>query len=143
MQVPQISIFLENKIGRMADVTEVLAKNEINIFALSVADTSEFGILRLIVSKPQKAYDTLKAAGFTVMTNFVIAVEVTDEPGGLAKILRLLVKAGVNVEYMYAFVERSTGRAALIFRFEKEQEAIKALQAGGISILHKLDIFQE
>lgn len=143
MQVPQISVFLENKIGRMADVTEVLAKNDINIIALSVADTSEFGILRLIVSRPKVAYDALKAAGFTVMTNFVIAVEVADQPGGLARILRLLVNAGVNVEYMYAFVERSTGRAALVFRFEKEQDAIKALQAGGESILPKIDLFQE
>ena len=84
MQVPQLSIFLENKKGRMAQVTEVLAENDINIVALSVADTSEFGILRLIVNNPDKAYEALKAAGFTAMTNYVVAVEVTDEPGGLA-----------------------------------------------------------
>jgi len=143
MQVPQISVFLENKIGRMADVTDVLAKNDINIIALAVADTSEFGILRLIVSKPELAYKTLKSAGFTVMTNFVIAVEVDDRPGGLARILRVLGDAKLNVEYMYAFVERSTGRAALVFRFEKEQEAVKALQGAGINILQKVDIFQE
>jgi hypothetical protein len=143
MQVPQISVFLENKIGRMADVTGVLAKNDINIIALAVADTSEFGILRLIVSRPELAYKALKAAGFTVMTNFVIAVEVDDHPGGLARILRILGDAALNVEYMYAFVERSTGRAALVFRFEKEQEAVKALQGAGVNILQKVDIFQD
>lgn len=141
MQVPQISVFLENKAGRMAEVTEVLAENDVNIIALSVADTSEFGILRLIVSSPEAAYNGLKEAGFTVMTNFVIAVEVADEPGGLARILRVLADAGLNVEYMYAFVERGTGRAALIFRFEKETEAVKALQAADISILGKIDVF--
>lgn len=143
MQVPQLSIFLENKKGRMAQVTEVLAENDINIVALSVADTSEFGILRLIVNNPDKAYEALKAAGFTAMTNYVVAVEVTDEPGGLARILRTLADAGLNVEYMYAFVERATGRAALIFRFEKESEAIKVLQADGVNILQKIDIFKD
>ena len=143
MQVPQISVFLENKVGRMADVTNALAENDINIIALSVADTSEFGILRLIVNKPEAAYQAIKEAGFTVMTNFVIAVEVADEPGGLAKILDVLTRAKLNVEYMYAFVERSTGRAALIFRFDKEQEAVKVLQAAGVNILKKVDLFQE
>ncbi len=143
MQVPQISVFLENKTGRMADVAEILAQNDINIIALAVADTSEFGILRLIVNKPDDAYKMLKAAGFTTMTNFVIAVEVADEPGGLAKILRILSDAALNVEYMYAFVERSTGRAALIFRFEKETEAVRTLQAEGVSILQKIDIFKD
>lgn len=143
MQVPQISIFLENKVGRMADVTRTLAENSINIIALSVADTSEFGILRLIVNKPEAAYQALKQSGFTVMSNFVIAVEVEDKPGGLARILDVLTKAKLNVEYMYAFVERATGRAALIFRFDKEQEAVKTLQAAGISILKTVDIFKE
>ena len=143
MQVPQISIFLENKVGRMAEVTKTLADRGINIIALSVADTSEFGILRLIVNKPEAAYAALKGAGFTVVTNFVVAVEVEDKPGGLHKILDVLTKAGLNVEYMYAFVERSTGRAALIFRFDKEQAAIKALQGAGINILKKVDVFQE
>ena len=97
----------------------------------------------LIVNKPEVAYQTLKDAGFTVMTNFVIAVEVEDKPGGLARILGVLTKAGLNVEYMYAFVERATGRAALIFRFDKEQAAVKALQAAGVGILKKVDLFQE
>ena len=143
MQVPQISIFLENEVGRMADVTNILAKNNVNIIALSVADTSEFGILRLIVNKPELTYQALKDAGFTVMTSFVVAVEVDDKPGGLARILDILTKAKLNVEYMYAFVERATGRAALIFRFDKEQEAVKTLQAAGVGILKKVDIFQE
>jgi len=143
MQVPQISIFLENKIGRMAKVTGVLAEKDINIIALSVADTSEFGILRLIVDKPDLAYESVKEAGFTAMTNYVVAVEVEDRPGGLAKILGILSEAELNVEYMYAFVERGTGRAALVFRFEDESAAVKALQAGGVNILKKIDIFRE
>ena len=143
MQVPQISIFLENKTGRMAKVTGVLAEKDINIIALSVADTSEFGILRLIVDKPDLAYESVKEAGFTAMTNYVIAVEVEDRPGGLAKILGILSEAELNVEYMYAFVERSTGRAALIFRFDEDEKAIKTLQAGGINILQKIDIFEK
>ena len=107
MKVEQISIFLENKAGRLAEVTRILGKGGINIRALSLADTSDFGILRLIVNDHEKAKQILKDNGFTVGRTEVIAVEVEDRPGGLNSILEILFKANINVEYMYAFVQQS------------------------------------
>jgi hypothetical protein len=135
MQVHQISIFLENRIGRLEEVTQVLAESDINIRALSLADTSDFGILRLIVNKPEEAVRILRDGGFTVRENDVIAVEVDDRPGGLARILGLFSGAGISVEYMYAFVERHSGNAVMIFRVESVPRAVKALQDAGISLL--------
>jgi len=112
MKVKQLSVFLENKAGRLANVTKVLGAADINILALSLADTSDFGILRLIVNDVEKAKDVLKANHFVCMITEVTAVEVDDRPGGLARILDVLVGKGVNVEYMYAFSETHTGRAA-------------------------------
>jgi hypothetical protein len=135
MQVHQISIFLENRVGRLEEVTEVLAENEINIRALSLADTSDFGILRLIVTKPKEAATILRDRGFTVRENDVIAVEVDDHPGGLAHILKLFSSSGISVEYMYAFVEQHSGNAVMIFRVESVPGAVKALQDAGVSLL--------
>ena len=114
MQVEQISIFIENKSGRLAEVTRVLGSKGINIRALSLADTSDFGILRLIVDQTDLAKAALKEQGFTVSKTEVVAVEVPDQPGGLSGILDVLDKASVNVEYMYAFVERCGGNAVII-----------------------------
>ena len=135
MKVDQISIFLENKSGRLAEVTRVLGAAGINIRALSLADTSDFGILRLIVNDSAKATDVLKANQFTVSMTQVVAVEVNDRPGGLAHILDLLQKEGINVEYMYAFVERSSDNAVIIFRFDEIDKAIKTLTSRGITVL--------
>lgn len=135
MKVEQISIFIENKSGRLAEVTSVLGQHNINIRALSLADTSDFGILRLIVDKTDLAKDTLKQNGFTVNKTEVVAVEVPDQPGGLSKILKVLDDAKVNVEYMYAFFERSAGNAVIIFRFDETENAIQVLQGKGINIL--------
>jgi hypothetical protein len=135
MQVEQISIFIENKSGRLAEVTRVLGSQGINIRALSLADTSDFGILRLIVDKTDRAKAALKESGFTVSKTEVIAVEVPDQPGGLAGILKILDDARVNVEYMYAFVERCGGNAVIIFRFDDLESAIRVLQANGVNIL--------
>lgn len=135
MKVEQISIFLENKAGRLSEVTRVLAETGVNIRALSLADTSDFGILRLIVTDNEKAKDALKAAGFTVGRTTVVAVEVADEPGGLARILSLLSTGGVNVEYMYAFVQQSQKNAILIFRFDRTDQAIELLQKADIPIV--------
>ena len=101
MQVRQISIFMENRAGRLKEITGVLAKAGVNIRALSLADTSDFGILRLIVDKPDHAVDVLHKEGFTIRENTVIACEVEDKPGGLHKILKLLADGGISVEYMY------------------------------------------
>ena len=140
MRVEQLAVFLENKSGRLAEITAVLAENGINIRALSVADTTDFGILRLIVDKVEKAKDVLKASGFTVGKTNVIAVEVEDRAGGLANVLKTIHKAGINVEYMYAFVSRTRENAVLIFRFEKMDEAIESLQKDGVTILSREQI---
>jgi hypothetical protein len=131
----QISIFIENKSGRLAEVTDLLARNSINIRALSLADTADFGIFRLIVNDPDTAERLLKDRGFTVARNEVVAVEVPDRPGGLAGILAALQGKGINVEYMYAFVQRSEGNAVLIFRFDDVAKAVAALGAAGIRTL--------
>lgn len=135
MKVKQISIFLENKAGRLAEVTRILGEGQVNIRALSLADTTDFGILRLIVNDNAKALKILKENGFTVGETEVIAVEVPDRPGGLAGILAILYEAGMNVEYMYAFVERSSDNAVIIFRFDDIDAAIRALQSKGVKIL--------
>ncbi len=135
MKVEQISVFLENKSGRLADVTKVLAEAGINLRALSLADTADFGILRLIVNDIEKAKQVLKDNSFTVGRTEVVAVEVEDKPGGMAKILGVLDKGGINVEYMYAFVQKSGEHAIIIFRFDALDEAIDVLSNAGIRIL--------
>lgn len=135
MKVEQISIFVENKSGRLAEVTELLAGKGINIRALSLADTADFGILRLIVNDHTAALALLKANGFTVGRNEVVAVVVPDRPGGLAGILAALRGKAINVEYMYAFVQRSEGNAVLIFRFDETDKALDVLRAAGIRML--------
>jgi hypothetical protein len=135
MRVEQISVFLENKAGRLAEVTRILAETGVNIRALSLADTSDFGILRLIVNDNNKAKEALKKHGFTVGKTDVVAVEVEDRPGGLHKILDSLFQANVNVEYMYAFVQQSGSNAVIIFRFDNLEEAVKVLQANGVTVI--------
>lgn len=135
MKVEQIAIFLENKSGRLSEIAGVIADNGINIRSLSLADTADFGILRLIVDKVEKAERVLKDEGFTVGKTNVIAVEVPDKVGGLASVLKIIESAGLNVEYMYAFVNRSGENAVMIFRFEEIDEAISVLQGQGVSIL--------
>jgi hypothetical protein len=135
MKVEQISIFIENKSGRLAEVTRVLGEAGINIRALSLADTSDFGILRLIVNKTDQAKTVLKEKGFTVNKTDVVAVEVPDRPMGLYGILEILDQGTVNVEYMYAFVERCGENAVIIFRFDNTEEAIQVLTHGGVNVL--------
>jgi hypothetical protein len=135
VKVEQISIFLENKSGRLADVTRILGEGGINIRALTLADTSDFGILRLIVNDSTRALEILKEAGFTVGRTEVIAIEVPDRPGGLADILDLIGEKGINVEYMYAFVEKSGDNAVVIFRFDDLEQAVEMLQKEGVKIL--------
>ena len=136
MKVKQISIFIENRSGRLREVADILGKNSINIRALSLADTSDYGILRLIVDNPDKAREVLKKENFTLSETDVIAVEVSDKPGGLAEVLDILGDAGINVEYMYAFVEKLSDNAVVIFRIENIDTAIKALQAKQVMILN-------
>ncbi|MBU1001279.1 MAG: ACT domain-containing protein [Proteobacteria bacterium] len=135
MKVDQISIFLENRAGRLAEVTRVLAESGVNIRALSLADTSDFGILRLIVSDFDQAKTVLKENGFTVGRTTVVAVEVPDKPGGLHSILGMLSGNSVNVEYMYAFVQQSGKNAIMIFRFDRTDQAIKLLTEANFKIV--------
>ena len=135
MKVEQLSIFLENKAGRLAEVTQTLKEAGINIRALSLADTSDFGILRLIVDDTAKAEAVLKKGGFTVGRTFVVGVVVDDNPGGLNAILEILSAYDVNVEYMYAFVQKDGSSATLIFRFDRIDQAIEVLKSKGIPII--------
>lgn len=133
--VKQISIFLENKCGRMIHVSEVLGQAGINIRALSIADTSDFGILRLIVDQPDRACDVLREKGFMASVTEVIAVEVPDEPGGLARVLSPLEAAGINIEYLYAFVQKRTADALILMRVENIPAALQALREKGIPVI--------
>lgn len=141
MKVQQISVFLENKSGRLAEVASILADADVNIRALSVADTSDFGVLRLIVNDTVKAEKVLKSRGFSVGKTDVVAVEVEDRPGGLYKILALLGRAGLNVEYMYAFVQQSQKNAVMIFRFDNIDEAVKLLLHNGLKVLNGQELY--
>jgi hypothetical protein len=141
MRVEQISVFLENKTGRLAEVMRILAEAGINIRALSLADTSDFGILRLIVNENDKAKEVLRDSGFTVGKTDVVAVEVEDRPGGLHKILGVLNKADINVEYMYAFVQQSGDNAVIIFRFDNLDEAVKVLTENGVTVINGSKVY--
>jgi len=142
MLVKQISVFLENKIGRLAEITELLGENNINIRALAIADTTEFGILRLIVDNPQKAQEVLEKRGFAAKQTDVMVVKVEDKPGGLANILKILKKSGLNVEYLYAFVKQSGEDAFVVFRIEDIDKAARELQKEGVQILIPEDIYK-
>lgn len=141
MHVKQISVFLENKAGRLSEVTAILSEAKINIRALSVADTSDFGVLRLIVSDNQKALEALKNNGFSVGITDVVAVEVADRPGGLHQILDLLHNAQINVEYMYAFVQQNGNHAVMIFRFDHIDEAVKLLEQNGLTVIDGAKVY--
>ncbi|MEN2994998.1 MAG: ACT domain-containing protein [Thermodesulfovibrio sp.] len=135
MKIKQISVFLENKKGRLYEALKALAKEGINIRALSIADTSEFGILRLIVTDPEKAKEVLEKNEFTVKLTNVVAIAVKDKPGGLAEALKYLYEAGINIEYIYAFVEKSGEKAVVVLRTENLDKTISILQEKGVPIL--------
>lgn len=134
MELKQLSVFMENRAGRLAEITRVLADSGVNIRALSLADTSDFGILRLLVDDTDKAMEALNAAGLTVRATDVVAVEVADRPGGLSFVLALLQGSSINVEYMYAFLERHRDNAILVFRFEDPAKAVVALKEANIKV---------
>lgn len=141
MRLKQISVFLENRAGRLAEVTTLIGDSGINIRALALADTSDFGILRILVDKPDEAYKILHDNGFAATETEVIAVEIPDIPGGLASILTPLQEIDVNVEYMYAFLEKATDKAIVVFRFEDVGKAIEALQANGVTVLESAQVY--
>jgi hypothetical protein len=131
----QISVFLENKKGRLAEVAALIARERINIRALSLADTADFGVLRLIVNDPEKCFAVLKDGGFVAQETEVIAVEVADRPGGLSRILSVFDRHGINIEYMYAFVEKKSDNAIVIFRIDQPAKAVEVLESESITVL--------
>ncbi|NLT97487.1 MAG: hypothetical protein GXW96_04910 [Christensenellaceae bacterium] len=139
--VKQISVFVENKKGRLARITDVLGKGGIDLIALSIADTTNFGIMRCIVNDPEKALKLLKENDITASTTEVIVAEVVDKPGGLAYVLGLLDKADISVEYLYSFVRTPNENALILFRVEEIDRAVKTLEAGGVKLLDEKDIY--
>jgi len=141
MKLQQVSVFLENKPGRLSIPCKALADAGINLLTLSLADTQQFGILRLIVRDWQRAKEVLEKAGCVARVTEVVAIEVADRPGGLAGVLEIIERAGVNIEYMYAFTFRSEDKAVLVFRFDDPDQAIEILQAKGVNVIGSVELY--
>ncbi|RAP51270.1 MAG: acetolactate synthase [Methanosphaera sp. rholeuAM270] len=139
--IDQLSIFLENKEGRLLNTLDIIENLGINIRALSIADTSEFGILRLIVTDPLKVKEKLEEKDFIVKITKVLAVSITDEPGGLNKVLRVLDNNNINLEYLYAFVEKKTYNAIVILKLENMEEGLKILKERNSGIISSKEIY--
>ncbi|MDR0644460.1 MAG: ACT domain-containing protein [Treponema sp.] len=131
-ELRQISVFLENLAGRLGEVTQVLAAANINMRAISIADTADFGILRLIVDDTDKAVAALKADGFTTLLTNVAAVEIEDKPGSLAKVMELFQQSKVNIEYLYASLEGKAGKAAVIFKLSDHEKGLEIVRENGM-----------
>ena len=142
MLIKQISVFVENKSGRLAEITKVIADANIDMRALSIADTTDFGILRVIVNKPDEAEKLLREAGMTVSVTNVIAIGVNDEPGCFSNALQVLAANNVDVEYMYAFVSRDTKKAYIIVRVADNDKAIGVLTREGIELLDEKGFYE-
>lgn len=140
MNVQQVAVFLEHKPGRLAEISHCLAENNINIRALSLADTTDFGILRLVADDTDKAKRVLKENGFTVGITEIIAVSAEDKPGGMDKVLQLVSKASLNVEYMYAFTQKKGESGILLFKFDEPDRARIILKEGGIRVLSSEEV---
>ncbi len=141
MKIKQISLFLENKPGHLSSVCKTLGDAGINILTLALADTRQFGILRLIVQDWEKAKQILETTGCVVNVTEVVATEIDDRPGGLAEILQIVDKAGLNIEYMYAFTFGKNERAVMVFRFDDPDAAVEVLQKRGIAVLADVALF--
>jgi hypothetical protein len=142
MKVKQLSVFLENKPGALGRPVKLLSKAKCNILMLSVADTAQFGILRLIVADWEKAEKLLVDHGFVVKVTDLVAIEVSDAPGGLADILAALKHTRVNLEYMNGFTLRHEGKGLLLFRFDDPDRAIEALREKGINPVREVELFK-
>jgi hypothetical protein len=141
MKIHQLSLFLENQPGQLIDPCRILADADIDIRTLTLADTQEFGILRMIVSDWQRAVKLLEAAGYVTNITEVVAVEVPDRPGGLAELLGVFESSAVNIEYMYAFTFGRQGKAVLIFRFDDPDAAIDMLRDAGINVVESVEVY--
>jgi hypothetical protein len=135
MIIKQISIFMENTTGRLADVTALLAKGGVNLRALSIADTADFGILRMVADQPDEAVQLLKDAGFIARETDVIGVEVQDQPGELARIMALFRDEGVNIEYLYASLEHKVDKAVIVLKVDDINAGLAMLEKHGFSTI--------
>lgn len=142
MKLKQLSLFLENKPGALTRPCQLLAQAKINIHTLSLADTQQFGILRLVMRDWEKAKQVLEKGGCVVKVTDVVAIEVPDRPGGLVEILTVLEQAKINVEYMYAFTLKNENRGVLVFRFDDPDKAIALLQTKTINVLDSVDLYE-
>ncbi len=139
--IKQISVFVENRKGRLASVTEMLGQEGVDLIALSIADTTDFGIIRCIVSDPEKTLQLIKSNGYSARLTDVLVAEVPDKPGGLAGVLKTLDKAGLSVEYLYSFVRTHGKNALILLRVEDVKGAAKVLCAGGIKLLSEEEVY--
>ncbi|MDR0316305.1 MAG: ACT domain-containing protein [Treponema sp.] len=137
MGIKQISVFLENTTGRLSEATGTLAQAGINLRAISIADTADFGILRLIVDKTDEAVNALNSAGFTTRQTSVVAVEIEDVPGSLARLMELFQKSQINIEYLYASLEGQMGKAVVIFKLEDHEKGFRILKENGLTLAEK------
>ena len=142
MLIEQISVFIENQPGKLSEVTDILAQHQIDISALSLADTSDFGILRLIVDKPELAHQVLTEQGMVVKQTRVLAVSMADRPGGLAGVLRRITDSGLSIEYMYAFVGKQDGKAVVVMRVNNPEAALEALSKADGAVGNPRDIYR-
>ena len=140
MFIKQLSVFVENKPGRLAEITSALGANDVDIRALSISDTRDFGILRLITDRPDEAEKALKAAGYTVSLTQVIAIGVEDKPGGLSKAMRILLDNHISVDYMYAFLSKTEKPASVILRVSDNDLAARVLRENGIKVLENEEV---
>jgi hypothetical protein len=138
MGMKQISVFLENTTGRLCEVTRTLAKAGINLRALNIADTAEFGILRIIVDKTDEAAEILNKAGFTIKMTMVAAVEIEDKPGSLDKLMVMIQKFGINIEYLYASLGGNSGKAVVIFKLEDQDKGFALLEESGLVLADRI-----
>ncbi len=143
MNVTQVSVFIENKPGHLQNVLKILSDEKINIITLTIAETSDFGILRMIVNDSEKAIAALRGAHITASSTDVLAIEIDDTPGSLFRAVDTFSKKKLNIEYMYAFTEKRGDKAVMIFRFDDIEAAKKALQEEGYSIVKKIDLIGE
>lgn len=142
MFIKQLSVFVENKAGRLAEITQLIAQAGIDIRALSIADTTNFGILRLIVDKPYEAEKLLKQVGLTASLTNVIAVSVPDRPGGFAEAMQAFAESNISVEYMYAFLTpQDSQRACVIMRVEDNETALKLLEGNHVQLLNENEVY--
>ena len=137
MRIQQISVFLENKTGRLADVTKLIADAGVNIRAISIADTADFGILRLIVDRPAEAAEALSKGGFTTRMTDVLAIEIPDHPGSLAQVMEIFKQTNVNIEYLYASLEKDSSTAVVIFKVEDLDHGLRIVAENKLSAVDR------